>query len=97
MVPCRGREQGAVTKKLSCQEVLDQLWEYLDEDARAELRAEIDSHVNGCRHCQMEVDSLQSTIKLYRNDEPVAAPIQLSDRLFAALRDAYKERGGCSD
>ena len=84
-------------KKLSCQEVLDQLWEYLDEDARAELRTEIDGHVSGCHHCQIEVDSLQHTILLYRNEEAVPAPVQLSDRLREALRAAYKESGGTCD
>jgi anti-sigma factor (TIGR02949 family) len=80
-------------KRLSCQEVLDQLWEYLDEDARTELRSAIDGHLSGCSHCQVEVDSLKHTIHLYRAEEKVAVPVQLSDKLMASLKAAYRESG----
>ena len=78
--------------KLSCQEVLDQLWEYLDEDARADLIAQINEHIGGCQHCRVEVDSLKRTISLYRCEEPVGTPIRLSEQLAAALQAAYAER-----
>lgn len=77
--------------KLTCQEVLDQLWEYLDDEARAELTARINEHIGGCMHCKVEVDSLRQTISLYRCEESVGTPIQLSDRLRAALQAAYRE------
>jgi anti-sigma factor (TIGR02949 family) len=78
--------------KLTCQEVLDQLWEYLDEGARAELISRIDEHLGGCRNCKVEVDSLRQTISLYRCEEQVGTPIHLSERLRAALVIAYRER-----
>ena len=81
-------------RRLSCQEVLDQLWEYLDDDARAELCSEIDSHLNGCRNCRVEVDSLRRTILLYRAEETPCAPVHLSERLRDALQRAYRERLG---
>ena len=77
--------------KLSCQEVLEQLSEYLDEDLRAELCAEIESHLKACHHCKAEVDTIRLTIHLYRTDEVVPQPITLSDRLRAALDAAYRE------
>ncbi len=83
--------------KLSCQEVLDQLWEYLDDDARAELTHQINEHIGGCQHCKVEVDSLKATISLYRCEEPVGVPIQMSERLTAALQAAYRERPTGSD
>ncbi len=78
--------------KLSCQEVLDQLWEYLDEEARTELASQINEHLGGCKHCKVEVDSLRHTISLYRCEEQVGTPILLSERLSAALQVAYSER-----
>ncbi len=77
-------------RKLSCQEVLDQLWEYLDEEARAELCAEIETHLTACSNCQVEVDSIKHTILLYRSDEQVRTPVLLSDRLRDALNQAYE-------
>lgn len=87
-----GPERGAV-KKLNCQEVLDQLSDFLEEDVAAELRTEIETHLNGCRHCHLEVDTLRTTIQLYRVDDPVGVPIHLSDRIRAALAAAYREHG----
>jgi len=78
-------------KKLSCQEVLDQLWEYLDEDAREELCAEINAHLNGCGQCSFEVQSIRRTILIYRTDDAGPFPVQLSDRLRDALDRAYRE------
>ena len=77
--------------KLSCQEVLDQLWEYLDEEARTELSTRIDEHLGKCSDCSVEVDSLRKTISLYRCEEHAAVPIQLSERLRKALNQAYRE------
>lgn len=77
--------------KLSCQEVLDQLWEYLDVDARAELCAEIETHLTACSNCQVEVDTIKHTIQMYCAEEQVRTPVQLSDRLRAALTKAYGE------
>ncbi len=80
-------------KKLSCQEVLDQLSDFLEEDVAAELRTEIEAHLNGCHHCHVEVDTLRTTIQLYQSDDGVGTPLHLSDRLRTALEAAYRERG----
>ncbi len=84
-------------KRLSCQEVLDQLWEYLDDDARSELRTAIDGHLANCSHCQLEVDSIQHTIHLYQAKENVSVPVHLSEKLTNALNSAYKESGQSRD
>jgi predicted anti-sigma-YlaC factor YlaD len=76
-------------KRLSCQEVLDQLSDYLDEDARAELVQQVDVHLHECSHCQVEVDTLRRTIDIYRCDEKVALPVSLSEKLQHALDQAY--------
>jgi anti-sigma factor (TIGR02949 family) len=77
--------------KLSCQEVLDQLWEYLDDEAREELSTRINEHLGGCRDCSVEVDSLRKTISLFRCEDSVAVPIRLNDQLREALNRAYHE------
>ena len=83
-------------RKLNCQDVLDQLSDFLEEDLAAELRQQIEAHLNGCRHCHLEVDTLRTTIQLYRTDDTVGTPILLSERIRVALRAAYRERG-CSE
>ena len=83
-------------KRLSCQEVLEQLADYLDEDARAELVQQVDSHIHECSHCQVEVDTLRRTILIYRHDERVELPVSLSDKLKGALEQAYRSGKGGS-
>ena len=79
-------------KNLTCQEVMDQLADYLDEDARAELVAQVDMHVGSCQHCRAEVDTMRRTIMIFRCDERVVLPAQLEGRLRLALNEAYRDR-----
>ena len=53
---------------VDCNEVLDQLAEYLDDDARAELCRAIEEHLSQCHGCKIEVDSVRKTIVLYQAD-----------------------------
>ena len=78
-------------KRLTCQEVLDQLSDYLDEDARAELVEGVDLHLGNCPHCRVEVDTLKRTIEIYRRDEKVAIPVKLSEKLQLALDQLYRD------
>jgi predicted anti-sigma-YlaC factor YlaD len=80
-------------KKLSCQEVLDQLADYLDADAQAELVAQVDLHVGSCEHCRVEVDTLKRTIMIYRCNEQIVLPLDLDERLRVALKQVYRESG----
>ena len=79
-------------RKLTCQEVLDQLADYLDEAASSELIQEVDRHLGGCRDCQVEVDCLKQVIMIYREEERVFLPEPLVDRLQSALEQAYREQ-----
>ncbi len=78
-------------RRLTCQEVLDQLSEYLDADARAELVGEVDHHLGVCVHCRIEVDTLRRTILLYRCEERVVLPTHISVRLSEALERVYRD------
>ena len=77
-------------RRLTCQEVLDELSDYLDDEARAELVQEVDQHLSHCAHCQVEVDSMRRTIAIYRCDERVVLPVSLCDKLQKALDQAYR-------
>ena len=81
-------------KRLTCQEVLEQLSEYLDEDARAELVHEVNQHLGTCSHCKTEVDTIRKTIRIFVCEEQVMLPQPLSDKLSAALAQAYRNGPG---
>ncbi len=83
-------------RKLTCQEVLDQLEEFLDdEEAGAQLRAEVEMHLVSCRDCHVYVDSMKRTIMLVKGEEP-AMPLHLSTKLHSALMGLYREEPGKS-
>jgi predicted anti-sigma-YlaC factor YlaD len=75
---------------------MDQLADYLDDEARAELIAQVDLHVGSCQHCRVEVDRLRRTIMIYRCDERVILPVRLEGRLRVALEQAYRDHP-CGD
>jgi hypothetical protein len=56
------------------------------------LTSRINEHIGGCQHCKVEVDSLRQTISLFRCEEQVGTPIQLSIRVREALQAVYRER-----
>ena len=74
---------------MTCDEVLELMSDYLDQEARAELCDAIEVHLRGCPDCHCEVDTLRRTITLYQADRQITAPIQVSARLGELLKRAY--------
>ncbi|HEY6866515.1 MAG TPA: zf-HC2 domain-containing protein [Candidatus Eisenbacteria bacterium] len=79
---------------MDCNEVLEQLSDYLDEDARAELCREIDKHLIHCRDCRLEVDTLRMTIRLVQENskETIIVPLRAVQQLDRALARVYGEQ-----
>ena len=84
-------------RRLTCQEVMDQLADYLDSDSQAELVEEVNLHVGSCVNCRVEVDTLRRTIMIYRCEERVMLPAELDERLRVALEQAYLARRCSAD
>lgn len=81
-------------RKLTCQEVLDQLEQYLDDgESRAQFMAEVESHLHECSDCHVYVDSVKRTILLVKGEEP-ALPLHLSTKLMTALSALYRQDRG---
>lgn len=81
---------------VDCQEVLEQLADYLDNETREELSRAIEKHLSHCRDCRVEVDTLRKTILLYHQADTSRAlqiPIRVTQELNAALASEYA-RGG---
>ena len=75
--------------EVNCNEVLEQLGDYLDEDARLELCRAIEQHLHQCHDCQVYVDTIKKTIVLYQADRSVELPVTASSKLVAALAREY--------
>ncbi len=74
---------------MECTEVLEQLADYLDEDARVELCKAIEEHLHTCRECSFYVDTVKKTIVLYQADRKLEVPSKATALLQSALATEY--------
>lgn len=77
---------------MECNELIEQLSEFLDPDARAQLCREIEQHLAHCHNCKLYVDSVKKTIVIAQSGTAPTIPITVSDQLQAALSRAYQSR-----
>ena len=77
---------------MECNELIEQLSEFLDPDARAQLCREIEQHLAHCQNCKLYVDSVKKTIVIAQSSAAPVIPIAVSDQLQAALSRAYQAR-----
>ena len=77
---------------MDCNDVLEQLADYLDDDARQELCRAIEAHLSICRDCRIEVDSVRKTILLYHMDRDLGTPVRVSVGLDAVLAQEYNRK-----
>lgn len=77
-------------RKRRCHETLRQLNEYIDGELADDLCQQIEQHMADCHDCQLIVDTLSRTIKLYRTlaESEVALPADVESRLFQKLNNA---------
>ena len=81
---------------MECDDVRDQLADFLDEDAVAELCREIEAHMKHCPNCRVYVDTIRKTVVLYQADDrsrTVQVPVRVNARLSAMLADEYRRAG----
>lgn len=73
-----------------CRKVHELLGDYLDQDLRDALCAELEKHMDDCPDCRVHVDSVKKVIRLYReakgDDLPVDIRIRLQDVIARARR-----------
>ncbi len=69
----------------NCEHLLDDLSDFLDGEASAEVCAEIERHLADCENCQVMVDTLHKTILLYHELPQPDLPQEARQRLYQAL------------
>jgi anti-sigma factor RsiW len=69
----------------NCPHLLENLSDYLDGTASAELCVEIERHLEGCANCSVVVDTLRKTITLYHELPQPELPTEARLRLYKSL------------
>jgi hypothetical protein len=80
-----------MTSLVTCKDFLRELNEYLEEDARPEVRRELEAHLNECPNCWVICDTTRKTIAVYRGMEPQEIPASVHNRLMSALQKKITE------
>jgi anti-sigma factor (TIGR02949 family) len=72
---------------MTCEQLLGLLSDYLDGQARDDVRRDIEQHMSGCQNCRVVVDTTRKTISLVHtcNDKPLSIPDDVRERLFKRL------------
>ncbi len=65
----------------SCEEVLATLGAYLDDEATADVRHQIEEHLTHCRTCEVMYDSAKKTLKIVTDSGVFEVPSALSESL----------------
>lgn len=76
---------------LNCRDLLAELGNYLDDEMAAELRQELEMHLDHCHTCQVLVDSTRKTLRIVTNSQCFELPTGISEQIMAKIRDARKE------
>lgn len=75
--------------RIDCQHVWEYISAYIDGDVDAELRAEIDRHLETCEICCAVLDSTRNVVVLVADDRVFELPAGFTDRLHARLDEEF--------
>ena len=78
---------------MTCTEFIAMLDDLIDGTVTAETRAELQTHLHGCEHCEVTLNTTRKTIEIYRSHELYDLPTALRERLHAAIMARCKK--GC--
>jgi anti-sigma factor RsiW len=76
---------------MKCEEMLALLNEYVDGTVDPAFCAEFERHMAGCNPCQVVVDNIRQTIRLYKNGESYQLPPAFAERLHGVLRARWHQ------
>ena len=77
---------------MKCEELLQYLSAYIDQELDEELTAEAQEHLANCRNCRVVLDTTQQTIFLFREQGKRTIPAARRQRLFNQLQNAFLKR-----
>lgn len=71
--------------EIDCREIWNQLSSYMEGDLTAEMRARVELHLGGCRHCRAIYDGTRNVVQLLNDRKSIELPKGFSERLFDRL------------
>jgi len=77
--------------KLDCKHVWEYISEYIDKTVDAELRKDIELHLEHCEICSAVLDSTRNILILTADDRTFELPVGYSKRLHECLKQEIEK------
>ena len=77
---------------LTCKDFLHALNEYLDETEDADIRQEVEAHINECPNCWVVFNTTQKTLKVFKGVEAQEIPNDIHSRLMDRLQERISQK-----
>jgi anti-sigma factor RsiW len=77
---------------MKCEDLLKAMNEYVDGQMDLAVCKEFEQHLAGCNPCQVVVDNIRKTIRLYKDGQPYELPPEFCQRMRQALREKWKQQ-----
>jgi hypothetical protein len=74
---------------MKCEDLLQYLSDYIDQNLSEDLVAEAQEHLATCQNCRVVLDTTQQTIFLFREQGKRTIPARRRQRLFVQLQEAF--------
>ena len=71
--------------EISCEEVWREISNYLEGEISAEMRARMEEHFKGCKHCTAVLDGTRNVVQLVGDATAFEVPAGFSNRLYRKL------------
>jgi anti-sigma factor (TIGR02949 family) len=71
--------------EISCEEVWREISNYLEGEISEELRARMEEHFKGCKHCTAVMDGTRNVVHLVGDATAFELPAGFSNRLYQKL------------
>lgn len=72
---------------MDCQDIWREISNYLEGDVDPTLRAAMEEHFRGCKHCTAVLDGTRNIVELYGDERMAELPLGFSYRLHRRLEE----------
>ena len=76
---------------MSCNEVLQEISNYLEDELDPWLRLRLEIHLKMCRNCRIVFNTAKKTVELYCDDKLFELPEPVRTRLHESLRAKWEK------
>jgi predicted anti-sigma-YlaC factor YlaD len=71
--------------EISCEEIWREISNYLEGEISGEMRARMEEHFKGCKHCTAVLDGTRDVVRLVGDARAFELPAGFSTRLYLKL------------